>query len=278
VLTSAEAYLGEGEQAGRQLIVELNHLVRDLEAEKREISEKLETARQEREKRRQLLHEFESQKKELLDRSLKRGEKIVREAEREVQRLLEKVPQASSVPEKAEVISAVKAVGKKLQQEKQGAVSALKPPGEVRPGEILQVVGLGIDGVVVQVSAGKIELDVQGKKMRLPPGKLGQYAPRRFSDKKGGPRIHRQVEREAFQPRLLLVGKRIDEAVADLDRFLDDALLHGVKELEVVHGSGEGVLRRAVREQLAAHQAVVAFHAADANSGGENITLIEMRA
>lgn len=278
VLTSAETYLGEGEQAGRQLIVELNNLVRELEAEKREISEKLEAARQEREKRRQLLHTFENQKKELLERSLKRGEKIVREAEREVQRLLEKVPQALSVPEKADVVSAVKAVGKKLQQEKQSTAPALKPPGDVRAGEILQVVGLGVDGVVVQVSAGKIELDVQGKKMRLLPGKLGQYAPRRFSDKKGGPRINRQVERETFQPRLLLVGKRVDEAVADLDRFLDDALLHGVKELEVVHGSGEGILRRTVREQLAAHRGVIAFHAADPNSGGENVTVIEMGA
>ena len=276
VLTCAENYLGEGEQEGRQLIVELNNLVRQLEEEKREISEKLETARQEREKRRHLLQEFEGQKKELLERSLKRGEKMVRDAEQEIQRLLEQAPQAKSVPEKAGVVAAVKAVGKKLQQEKPETSPALKIPHDVQPGEILQVVGLGVDGVVVRGSAGKIELNVQGKKMRLASAKLGQYAPRRFSAKKGGPRINRQVERESFQPRLLLVGKRLDAAVAELDRFLDDALLHGIRELEVVHGSGEGILRRAVREQLASHRAVAAFHAAGANSGGENITIVEM--
>ncbi len=276
VLVRAQSYLGEGEQEGRQLIVELNNLVRQLEEEKREISEKLETARQEREKRRLLLQEFEGQKNELLERSLKRGEKIVREAERELQRLLEQVPQTQSVPEKAGVVAAVKAVGRKLQQEKPETAPALKTPHDVQPREVLQVVGLGVDGVVVRVSAGKIELDVQGKKMRLAAAQLGQYVPRRFSAKKGGPRINRQVERESFQPRLLLVGKRLDAAVAALDRFLDDALLHGVNELEVVHGSGEGILRRAVREQLTAHRAVTAFHAAGPDAGGENITIVEM--
>ena len=277
VLTRAETYLGEGEQEGRQLIVELNNLVRQLEVEKREISEQLATARQEREKRRLLLHEFESQKKALLDRALKQGEKLVRKAEQELQQLLEQDPDTKSVPEKAEIVAAVKAVGRKLQQEKLSAAPSLKPPGDVRPGEILQVVGLGVDGIVVQESAGKIELDVQGKKMRLDSGKLGQYAPRRFYEKTGTPRINRQVVREGFQPRLLLVGKRLDDAVAELDRFLDDALLHGINELEVVHGAGEGILRRAVREQLAAHRAVAAFHAAGPNSGGENVTVVEMR-
>lgn len=277
VLARAETYLDEGEQEGRQLIVELNNLVRQLEDEKHEISEQLSMARQEREKRRHLLQEFERQKKELLERSLKRGEKIVREAERELQRLLEQVPQAKGVPEKAGVVAAVKAVGRKLQQEKPETTPVLAIPHDVQLGEVLQVVGLGVDGVVVQVSAGKIELNVQGKKMRLAAENLGQYAPRRFSAKKGGLRINRQVEREGFQPRLLLVGKRHDEAVAALDRFLDDALLHGVNELEVVHGSGEGILRRAVREQLTAHRAVAAFHAAGPDSGGENVTIIEMR-
>jgi DNA mismatch repair protein MutS2 len=114
--------------------------------------------------------------------------------------------------------------------------------------------------------------------MRLAPDKLGQYAPRRFSVKNSTPRVSRQIEREGFEPRLLLVGKRVDEAVTALERFLDDALLHDIDALEVVHGSGEGILRRVVREQLAANRSVAAFHAADQNSGGDNVTVIEMRA
>jgi DNA mismatch repair protein MutS2 len=277
VLTQAESYLGEGEQEGRQLIVELNELVRNLQNEKQETAELLTSARKDRETRRRLLHEFEGQKKSLLDRSIVRGEKLVREAEREVQRILGQLPGVQTLPEKANVVAAVKAVGRKLQQEKSDAVPILKAPKNVKQGEYLQVLGLGVDGVVTQLSAGKIEIDLHGKRMRLAPDKLGQYAPRRFSVKNGGARMSRHIERDRFQPRLLLVGKRADEAAVELERFLDDALLHDINELEVVHGSGEGILRRIVREQLAANRSVAAFHAAGVDSGGDNVTVVEMR-
>jgi DNA mismatch repair protein MutS2 len=44
----------------------------------------------------------------------------------------------------------------------------------------------------------------------------------------------------------------------------------------VVHGAGEGILRRAVREFLAANRAVSAFHAADISHGGDNVTVVEL--
>jgi DNA mismatch repair protein MutS2 len=278
VIARAETYLGEGEQEGRQLIIELNELVRKLQIEKQQTSEQLAAARQDREKRRRLLHEFEAQKQVLLERSVKRGEKLVRNAEREVQRLFEQIPDVKSLPEKASIVTAVKQVGRQLQQETSGGTPDLPPPQNAEVGEHLLVVALGVDGVVTQVTQTKIEIDVQGKRMRLAPDKLGQYAPRRFSVKKGSPRMSRSGELDRFQPRLMLVGKRVDDAVSELTRFLDDALLHDVIELEVVHGAGEGILRRVVREQLAANRSVAAFHAAGPNSGGDNVTVIEMRA
>ena len=89
--------------------------------------------------------------------------------------------------------------------------------------------------------------------------------------------MRNRVEREAAHSRLLLIGKRVDEAMALLDRFVDDALLQGLSELEVVHGCGEGILRRAVREFLAGHREVVAFHAADLAGGGNNVTIVQLR-
>jgi len=75
----------------------------------------------------------------------------------------------------------------------------------------------------------------------------------------------------------VLVGRRVDDALPLLERFLDDALLHNLLELEVVHGSGEGVLRRAVREYLAGHREVAGFHAGAVSQGGDNITLVQLR-
>ncbi|MBE0598669.1 MAG: Smr/MutS family protein, partial [Desulfuromonadales bacterium] len=77
--------------------------------------------------------------------------------------------------------------------------------------------------------------------------------------------------------RLLLVGERVDAALPRLDRFLDDALLHGFRQVEVVHGAGEGILRRAVRDFLAGHRGVTAFRGGDLGEGGDNITVVELR-
>ncbi len=276
ILQRAEAYLGRGEQEGRELIGRLNDLVQTLEEERREAAAQLESARRERSRRKHLLRELEEQRAELLERALRKGEALVREAEIEVRQLLARAGETKRLPEQAEVVAAVKGVGKKLERAK----TAPKPGKKARdvvPGEILHVPGLGVDGVVVEVSGKRIDLDIQGKKLRLTADGLEQYAPRRFAEKRNTATVRGRVERERFASRLLLVGKRVDDALPELERFLDDALLHGIRELEVVHGAGEGVLRKAVRDCLKVHSGVTAFHAAGPNQGGDNVTLVEMR-
>ena len=276
VLKRAEAYLGQGEQEGRELIGRLNDLVRTLEAEKSETTEQLETAQLERKKRNSLLRDLEEQKAEMLAKALRKGEQLVRDAEREVRQLLARAAETERLPEQAEVVAAVKDVGRKLKNIKAGPKQQQKLK-DVRPGEILHVTGLGVDGEVIQVSGRKIELNIQGKKLRMTADKLEQYSPQRFAQKKNTATVRGRIERDRFDPRLLLVGKRVDAALPELERFLDDALLQGVGEVEVVHGAGEGILRKVVREQLAVHSGVSAFHAAGPNQGGDNVTVVKMR-
>jgi len=128
------------------------------------------------------------------------------------------------------------------------------------------------------VLGGEAELSIRGKKLRLSLHELEQFSPRRFVENRTGKGdVRSTVERSDFSPRLLLVGRRVDESLLLLDRFLDDALLHGLSEVEVVHGAGEGVLRRAVRDFLEGHREVAAFHAADVARGGDNVTIVGLR-
>jgi len=278
VLQRAEAYLGRGEQEGRALISRLNDLVRTLEEERRETATQLATARQERSKRKALLKDLEDRKSDVLAKALRKGEQLVRNAEREVRELLARATEVERLPEKADVVAAVKQVGKKLGEAQQAPARPAKALKDVVVGEMLQIVGLGVAGEVVAVNGSRLEMRVEGKKLRMTADKLAQYSPRRFARKKNAATVRGRIERERFDPRLLLVGKRVDAALPELERFLDDALLQGVAEVEVVHGSGEGILRKAVRERLAAHAAVTAFHAAGPNQGGDNVTIVEMKA
>jgi DNA mismatch repair protein MutS2 len=279
VLAAAGRYLGEGEREGLELLEELNQLRRQLDQELRAAETLRQRASEEREKRKRLLVELEEQQRGILEKATRRGEQLVRDAERQVKSLLRQAREiASSPPAEARIAGEMRAVREAIAAARPQSKRIGEVPREVTPGEILRVTSLGAEATVVRMQGEEVELDLRGKKLRLPLAVLEQYSPRRFAQRRAGRSvITGRVERERFESRLLLVGKRVDEVLPLLDRFLDDALLHGLREVEVVHGAGEGILRRTVRDFLAGHREVVAFHAGDIARGGDNVTVVELR-
>ena len=74
-----------------------------------------------------------------------------------------------------------------------------------------------------------------------------------------------------------LRGVRGDEAMQLLDRFLDRAILAGLREVEIIHGKGTGVLQTLVHENLDEHPQVAEFHFADFDAGGTGATLATLK-
>ena len=279
LLTRAEGYLGEGEKAGLDLIEKINQQQQDLSRRLEDAEQLQNQSRLERAKRKQLLEELEGQRQALLDKARRRGEGLVREAEDNIKRLFKDLRQEKpDVAGQARVTGELRQVREALRPIPAATSQPVAVPKEVAVGELLRIPALGSEGEVVRVAGGQVELSVQGKKLRLSLSSLEQFQPRRFARRKSdGGQVRSRVERTAAHSRLLLIGKRVDEALGLLDRFVDDALLQGLSELEVVHGCGEGILRRAVREFLAGHREVVAFHAADLAGGGNNVTIVQLR-
>jgi DNA mismatch repair protein MutS2 len=73
-----------------------------------------------------------------------------------------------------------------------------------------------------------------------------------------------------------LRGARVDEALAALDRYLDDAALAGLDQVTVIHGLGTGALRDAVRERASAHPLVTSARRGERGEGGDGATLIRL--
>lgn len=71
-------------------------------------------------------------------------------------------------------------------------------------------------------------------------------------------------------------GKRADEALAAVEKFIDRALLDGFSELEIVHGRGTGALRREIHEYLKASRTVSGFAAAPEDRGGDGMTIVSL--
>jgi DNA mismatch repair protein MutS2 len=74
-----------------------------------------------------------------------------------------------------------------------------------------------------------------------------------------------------------LIGRTVDEATSELEKYLDRAFLAGLPRVRVIHGHGAGILRRGVREFLKSHPHVATLTEAPQNEGGQGATLVELR-
>ena len=73
-----------------------------------------------------------------------------------------------------------------------------------------------------------------------------------------------------------LRGARVDEALAALERYLEDASLAGLARVTVIHGLGTGALRDAVRTESAAHQLVKTIRSGERGEGGDGVTVVDL--
>ena len=74
-----------------------------------------------------------------------------------------------------------------------------------------------------------------------------------------------------------LIGRTVDEATEELEKYLDRAFLAGLPRVRIIHGHGAGILRRGVRDFLKSHPHVAAVAEAPQNEGGQGATLVELR-
>lgn len=72
-------------------------------------------------------------------------------------------------------------------------------------------------------------------------------------------------------------GKNLDDACMDVDKYLDDALMAGLKEITIIHGRGEGILQKGIREMLRRHKHVKSYRKGGFNEGGEGATVVTLK-
>jgi DNA mismatch repair protein MutS2 len=136
--------------------------------------------------------------------------------------------------------------------------------GVAEPGTLLSIDDRGM----ADVAAGALRLRVPATQLR--PAAESPEAPLR-SDR---PVVSGSASSVPLQ--LDLRGARADEALAVLDRYLNDAAVAGVERLRIVHGKGTGALRQAIRAALADHPLVREHEAAGPSEGGDGATIVRL--
>ena len=269
IVRRAEHYLLQDGQDATALLGRLNDLAAKREEELAELKREQDKTRRQTqdlreklEKERLRLHdEVRAQAGDLM-RAWKEGRATHKQALKEMSRL-----RASLAP---------------AQDETAEGASVLPQPQTFTAGqEVLHTV-FNKRGVITDVDdrRGRVRLEMNGvnlwaemKALRVP----GQTAPSPSKSALRGVVGRTSASDEAASLRLDMRGMRADVALAELERFMDKALLAGFSEVEVVHGRGTGALRRQVHDFLRSFPAVGQFALAPEDRGGDGMTIVTFR-
>ncbi len=74
-----------------------------------------------------------------------------------------------------------------------------------------------------------------------------------------------------------VIGKRVDEALSIVEKYIDNAILKGVHEVRIVHGKGSGALRMAIHDYFKTHQSVASFRLGQYGEGEWGVTIAELK-
>ena len=80
-----------------------------------------------------------------------------------------------------------------------------------------------------------------------------------------------------FEPEIHLRGMRAEQALIDVDKYIDDAMAAGMQQLRIIHGKGTGALRQVVWELLKNHPGVRSYRLGEPAEGGSGATIVTMK-
>ena len=172
--------------------------------------------------------------------------------------------------------------GMSIQPEKQKAGKQLKP-SDIQIGESVRVLSMNLKGTVSARPDSKgyvlVQMGIMSSKVHISDLEIidedGPTKPG-FSKNSGGGKL-KFSKSLTVSPEINLIGKTVDEAIAQLDKYLDDAYMAHLSEVRVVHGKGTGALRNGVHAFLKSLSTVKEFHLAAYGEGDAGVTIVKFK-
>ena len=182
--------------------------------------------------------------------------------------------------------SAFKGEVKRIQADFKGHFIHERPRaggGELSEGDWVEVISLGKEGVVEGLSSdlARAEISLGGIRVKAPLEELRLISHGTETGRQGRQAVayHASVatSERAMYSELNVIGLRVEEALPQVDKFLDDALMQEHDRVHIIHGIGSGRLREAIQGHLKGHQWVRGFRGGELNEGGLAVTVVELR-
>ena len=269
---------------------DVNQIIEKLEAQTLESRKRLDTIQEVEQENlkfnralRKLYNELTRERETELNKAREEAKEIVDMALSESDRILQGL-HAKSQLKPHEIIEA-KAQLKKLAPEtvdlsKNKVLKKAKKARAPKVGDEILVISYGQRGTLVkQLKDGRWEAQVGLIKMTLEEKEFNLIKAEKEASqpKKRQVNVVKRSNTSGPRARLDLRGKRYEEAMQELDGFIDQALLNNMAQVDIIHGIGTGVIREGVTKYLRRNKHVKSFEYAPQNAGGSGATIVTFK-
>lgn len=279
VLRDAKGMLGSMKIELDNMIADLNEkrlhyedMLKDFQIRQRELEEKTALLAL-------TISETEGKKKETLSKAYKEASEIISDAKRQMHALLEEIKNKDKELIRKTIKQAETRQEHITEKIREYNVEDLGGPqiDNIKKGDQVFVRSLGYDAIVVDVNQknNRIKIASNYMEVEVPLTDIGF--------KKGKPipsqtdTFHSTKAPDSVSAKINFVGKRVDEALSELEQFLNHAALAEMRELVIIHGVGKGLLRRAIHEHMTDHPLVKKFRSGTIEEGGIGVTIATLK-
>ncbi len=290
IIEEAKKHLSEQDESFEDLLTDLESSRRTIEKEQEEIASyrrELERLKTETQKKQEKLEE---QRERILREANEKAHAILAEAKEtadETMRNFHKFGKENISA--AEMEREREKLRRKMEAARSGMASQKEIPHKVhRPedfklGESVKVLSMNLTGTVVSLpdSKGRVAVQMGILRSQLPISDLEIIDEKPVYLKKtarqSGKGRMKMGKSMSVSPEINLLGRTVDEAVAELDKYLDDASLAHLTSVRIVHGKGTGALRSGIHDYLRRQKRVKSFRLGAFGEGDAGVTIAELK-
>lgn len=230
------------------------------------------------------IQELKIKERSLKQRSLEESQKAVHEAQQKMEALIDEIRSSKAdkyvVKQSRNMIRDEKAsVQAKLNEMKHFEMTPLERPEELRKGLKVYVPSMSIIGTILEEpdTSDHVLVGVGSISIRIHIGQLAKTKMDKEENSEAAPRQHIDWNTDDVKNQIDLRGLTAEEAIYEVDSYLSDVQVLGFREVTLVHGKGDGILRKKIGEFLKRDPRVKHYRLGQWGEGDTGVTVVEIK-
>lgn len=290
IIEEARTHLSEQDESFEDIISGLEQSRTKIEQEQEEIRQYKEEIQKLKEKLSKKNEKLDLNKEKILREANEKAHTILREAKEYADLTIKNfnkygsagAPSKEMEQERSKLREKISGVEKNLQMKSTQKMAKSLKPQDLSIGDTVKVLSLNLKGTVSTLPNAKGDLFVQMGILRSQVNisdleKVDEPVITGPGINKTGAGKIKMAKSASIDMEINLIGKTVDEAIARLDKYLDDAYLAHMPSVRIVHGKGTGALRKGIHNYLRRLKIVDHYRLAEFGEGDAGVTIVEFR-